>query len=380
MRHNPFTEALGEQIDSLPTRIKHHFGMGDGTRHYRGTMTRVWRCAGVRGFLAAPALRLASAADMLFAETGNEVGFSLSHRVQQDENGPKMVWSRWFHFPKVTRRFDAVMQYNAARGCIVDWVGKNGTLEVELHPKIIEHGIEIISGKQWLRVGRANFPLPGWMVGKATIREWIDQKSNQRIQVTVNNPLLGDFFGYEGMFTEVSDKDAPQVCDLPIPKPGIVVPVIRWLSLGFIAIAGTVAIVGSFAWTNEHRFLEAGVAVGVGASVAWIGLGAVLLRAIREVAAITWVDLCLRTMAVGMTVLSSILIIHCLLHHQILHTEIPPTAYVAIVGTSDVTMAVYFGFNASRMGMTVLRFLAFWVLILNGLCGLVIAAWFYLMG
>ena len=75
MSVNPFTQALGQQIHSLPPPIRDHFAMPAGIRHYKGTMTRVWRRGGVRGLLVAPALRLAATADILFPDTGNALAF-----------------------------------------------------------------------------------------------------------------------------------------------------------------------------------------------------------------------------------------------------------------------------------------------------------------
>ena len=382
MTHNPFTQALGEDMDKLPAPIREHFAMGDGTCHYQGKMTRIWRRPGLRGLLAAPVLRLAAAADILFAETGKDVGFSLRHRVVQEDGGPTMVWSRQFHFPKVTRCFDAVMRYDEERACIVDWLGGKGGMEVELHARLIERGIEIESGKQWLRIGRANLPIPSWIAGRATIREWMDEDEQQRICVVVNNPILGDFFGYEGSFALVDEdgeaeneeaEEAEEAPELPIPRPGVVVPVMRWLLLAAVAILGTVLVSQSFVWSNSKLLEEVGVAVGLGSGVAWIGFGVALLNADPKVPAVSWADLCLRTMALGMAILSIIFAINSLQSLGVVSTRVPALVYAGIVASADVAMAAYFVRGATQLGLQGRTALALWVLVLNGICAAVIA-------
>ncbi len=372
MTHNPFTRALGQDLDTLPPAIREHFGMTEGTRHYKGTMTRIWRRPGLRGLLAAPVLRLAAAADILFADTGEDVGFSLRHRVVQDEGGPTMVWSREFRFPKVTRRFDAVMQYKEERECIVDWLGGKGGMEVELHARPIDRGIEIESGKQWLRIGRANLPLPGWIAGKATIREWIDDEKQQRIRVVVSNPILGDFFGYEGSFAQVEEgaDEAPQ---LPVPTQGVAIPVKRWLLLAAVAIMGTVLVSKSFVWSNSAVLEDVGVAIGLGSGVAWIAFGIALLNAAPKVPAVTWADLCLRTMSVGMAILSVIFAVNSLQSLDLITARVPALLYLAVVALADVAMATYFVRGAARQGLRMRSALALWVFVLNGICAAVIA-------
>ena len=192
-----------------------------------------------------------------------------------------MVWSREFRFPHVTRRFDAIMKYSQERGCIVDWLGGSGRLEVELYAVLIDRGIQIESRQQWLRLGRASVPLPRWIAGKATIREWLDEHEQLRISVVIQNPLLGDFFGYEGSFVEVAQDESPAPA-LPIPEPAEVVPVLKWLALAALAIVGTVLIAWSFTWNGPPLLRDTGAAIGVGSGIAWLGFGVALLTTGRR--------------------------------------------------------------------------------------------------
>ena len=375
MSENPFILALGDRIQQLPASVRTHFAMGEGTRHYQGIMTQVWRRGGIQGALAALFLRLAGAANMLFPETGRNVPFSLSHRVTRHSDGTAtMVWSRRFCFPTRIRRFDAVMKYSAERGCIVDWLGTKGRLEIELHPEVTEGTLEIRSGKQWLRLGRAKIPLPRWIAGTATIREWANDDETQSISVSLDNPLLGEFFGYEGSFGEAtSAQDLPNVPELPIPRPALEVPVWRWIGLCTIAVGGTLLVAGSFLWLPMEDFARISAAVGVGAGAAWIGFGTSLVLTAPKVSAIRWADVCLKTMALGMAVLSLALGLN--LAYRMGKLPVAPATwyYGVIVGASDLAMAAYFVRRAHQHGLSALRAVVLWIFVLNGICAGVVA-------
>jgi Domain of unknown function (DUF4166) len=198
----PFQGALGPAIESAAPGIRERFLQPSGTRRYRGAMRRIWRREGWQGRAAGAFLWLGSRAETLFADTGADIPFELENSVTRLADGrAAMTWVRAFHFPRGTRRFSATMVYDPARGAIVDWLGRRGHLEVELHPRVEEGGIAIDSGRQRLRLGRWWLPLPGWLAGRARIREWQEPDGSFGIRVTVSNPLLGDFFGYEGTFT-----------------------------------------------------------------------------------------------------------------------------------------------------------------------------------
>jgi hypothetical protein len=87
----------------------------------------------------------------------------------------------------------------------VDWLGKDGTLEVELHPKVDAGVLVMESGRQWIRLKNLKIPIPGCLTGKALIREWQDG-DRLSISVTINNAFLGNFFGYEGSFALDSEQ------------------------------------------------------------------------------------------------------------------------------------------------------------------------------
>ena len=47
--------------------------------------------------------------------------------------------------------------------------------------------------------------------GRAQVREWEGPEGTFEVSVTISNPLLGEFFGYEGFFTpaDAGDDSSP---------------------------------------------------------------------------------------------------------------------------------------------------------------------------
>lgn len=200
----PFQAELGVAIESAAPLVQKHFLQCGGTRRYSGTMTRVWRCKGWKGTVVRPFLWLASLSNTLFAETGVNVPFELENRVTaQADGGATMSWMRTFRFPNRTRHFSASMGYDPDRRAIVDWLGRASHLEVELHASIDDGTVVVESGRQWLHLGGWRIAIPSSLRGNARVREWQVSNDTLGICVTISNPLIGKFFGYEGTFSEV---------------------------------------------------------------------------------------------------------------------------------------------------------------------------------
>ena len=91
------------------------------------------------------------------------------------------------------------MVYDEGRLAIVDFIGRGRRLEVEILPKI-EGGCFIAeSGRQRLRIGHWRVPLPRLLAGHARVEERAVGGA-LAVRVAVSNPILGEFFGYEGTF------------------------------------------------------------------------------------------------------------------------------------------------------------------------------------
>ncbi len=200
----PYLAALGSAIEEASPKVREHFVQPSGIRRYRGVMRRVWRRAGWRGRVALISLRIGTWTDAVFAETGMNVPFELENIVNHLFDGrATMTWSRIFHFPQGTKRFHALMVFDPERGVLVDWLGESGHLEVELHPQVQDRAIVVRSGRQWLLFGPIRVPIPRLISGHARIHEWQQEDGSLGICVTLWNPLLGEFFGYEGSFFKV---------------------------------------------------------------------------------------------------------------------------------------------------------------------------------
>jgi hypothetical protein len=206
----PFYPALGAACESLPPRLREHFLQPPGTRRYRGTMRRVWRRGGWQGTIIRPMLWLASFSDKLLAQTGADVPFEMEHTVAVLPDGrATMTFDRWFRFPRRTRRFSALWVLDAERTRVLDLIGRDRRLEVELDLKVEEGAAVVRSGRQWVRIGPLRLPRPGWLSGHAEVREWERPDGALEVRVTIRNPLLGAFFGYEGSFARVEESEAP---------------------------------------------------------------------------------------------------------------------------------------------------------------------------
>ncbi len=196
----PFVEALGSALEEADPLIKAHFTQPCGIYRYRGVLKKVWRRSGWKGRIVKPFLKMTSRMDILFAYTGEEIPFELINRVSYLPNGRlSMTWERLFYFPQGRQRFIAIMVYDPQRQFIIDYLGNQGQLEVELHAQISKNAMSIIAGRQWWRVGYWRLPFPKLLAGQALVREW-QEGEEFCISVTIQNPLLGQFFGYEGRF------------------------------------------------------------------------------------------------------------------------------------------------------------------------------------
>ena len=115
----------------------------------------------------------------------------------------RMKWCRTFHLNGKPRRFDAVMIFDEQRQSILDWFGKGSLLEAELIPTVDDGALILRSGAQRLILGPVKVPMPAFLTAKATVREWAASDGKLEINVVLENPLVGPFFGYEGNFSEV---------------------------------------------------------------------------------------------------------------------------------------------------------------------------------
>ncbi len=377
MTEAPLRRALGTKLADLDPLVRDHFGMPEGERLYRGVMRRIWRRGGLLGALLSPLLRMTARNDTLFPETGSNVPFELYHSVSRGgHNEISMIWARTFRFPDITRRFDAIMVYSEERECLVDWLGVDGRLEVELHATTEGAGLRLRSGRQWLRVGGCKVGLPEWLVGRADVLETRGPTGDLNIMVAVENPLVGQVMGYEGYFSRVDEPVGDGVRDsIRVPSAVPLVPLGRWTLLALAALLGTAAYASSFRAVDAIHLRAFAGSVGLSAGTAWVLFMATLaVFAPLRSGLGAWVGLSLRTMMTGIAVLGLGVALNLSPVSRSLEPRQLWLAHLVILVVADLTMGATFilGARAGRLGAAPAFWL--WGLVLNGLFAL--AFWF----
>jgi hypothetical protein len=308
----------------------------------------------------------------LFPETGEGIPFQIMNRFFIGTDGiARMTFERKLHFPGVERRFEATTRYDEKADVILDALGDRGHLLVELVPTIEDGAITLRSRRQWITPFGLpiRIPLPRFLAGEATIQEWQESEASLGIRVTISTRMFGAFFGYEGTF-ERNDGVAEGV-----RRPVVASTADRPLSgrarvaLVLVALIGTAAYGASFVVGTVSNVASVwGTRVALAAGLSWPVFGLALLVARRVGGAWEWFDICLRTMALGIAVLSFASVANLAVAATALSRG--STAFVAVhlafLFVADVSMAVYFARRALRLGMPLSMAVALWVGVLNG--------------
>jgi hypothetical protein len=369
---SPFAAALREDLHRAASLVHAHLAPELGVHRYQGTMKSVWRIEGLRRWLSAPFLWVGSWMHTLFPETGEGIPFEIMNRFFIGTDGiARMTFERKFHFPGVERRFEATMRYDEKADVILDALGHRRHLLVELVPTIEDGTITLRSCRQWLMPFGApiRIPLPRFLTGEATIQEWQESETSLGIRVTISNRMFGAFFGYEGAFERIdgiAENVRPVVAastaDRSLSGAARVVLVL-------VALIGTAAYGASFVvGTISNAAWGWSARVALAAGLSWPVFGLVLLGARRVGGVWEWFDICLRTMALGIAVLSSASAANLAVAATVLSRG--STTFVALhlafLLAADVSMAVYFTRKALRLGMPLSIAVVLWVGVLNG--------------
>jgi len=369
---SPFAEALREDLHLAAPLVRAHLTPELGVRTFQGSMKSVWRIEGLRRWLSAPFLWVGSWMQTLFPETGDGIPFEVVNRFFIGTDGiARMTFERRFHFPGVERRFEATMRYDEKADVILDALGHRRHLLVELVPTIEDGAITLRSRRQWLTPFGLpiRIRLPRFLAGEATIHEWQESETSLGIRVTISNRLFGAFFGYEGSFerTDGVAESVPRV--VATSTADRFLSVAARVTLILVALIGTAAYGTSFgAGTISNWARVWGTRVALDAGLSWPMFGLALLLARRAGSAWEWFDTCLRTMALGIAVLSFASVVN--LAVATTASRRGSTAFVAvhlgILLVADVSMAVYFTRKALRLGMPLSIAVVLWVGVLNG--------------
>lgn len=142
---------------------------------------------------------------LLFPEQGKDIPFTITNRAFIGDNGEGQIhWERIFHFGNKKRYFNALMSLDDKRLVIKDYLGEPHLFYSDLDFIVTDQGsLTIESLGQRLVLGKIEIPLPRIFQGLATVTETYDEHLDMyRIQVTVQNPLIGPVFSYKGVFSE----------------------------------------------------------------------------------------------------------------------------------------------------------------------------------
>lgn len=154
--------------------------------------------------------------------------------------------------------------------------------------------------------------------------------------------------------------------------------------LVMVATVGTVAYAISFKVAEfDIRVQGIACAIGCAAAISWLGLGCVLAmmsrlgsRAVERTPPMGWFCTCLRTMAVGMAILSCGTVLNLVIYATSLTFDGLAAAHIGILIASDVVMGVVFVSRAKALGLPRLHAASLWVLVLNGVfAGALLLLW-----
>lgn len=189
-----YERALGDAFASLPSQLRAYFGpIPPG---YEGVGAGVFEEAGLRFRILRPAFALAARLGIAFPERGVDVAFDVCNAPAIDGSRRGI---RRFRFGAATRVM--IDRMDVIGGRLVDRLGRGGLLEVELDAHVRENSVRLSSRRLALRVRNRRVPLPRVMRVEV-VEEVVDgPPGGQAVTVRVSAPVLGEIYGYRGVFS-----------------------------------------------------------------------------------------------------------------------------------------------------------------------------------
>ncbi|QSS98805.1 DUF4166 domain-containing protein [Pontibacillus sp. ALD_SL1] len=197
-----YSQVLGEEFNQLHPMLQQRYKHIEKEPYEgSGVMKRISRGAK----WMSPLMIMGARRKLLFPEKGTFIPFTIRHKPQTGEKGEDQVhWERVFYFKGKKRYFNALMSLDAERGIIKDYLGEPSVMYSDLALTVLENGgLHIQSKRQRVVIGEKEIPLPRFLQGVATVVETFnDERNVYEIKVSVQNPIMGTIFSYEGEFTE----------------------------------------------------------------------------------------------------------------------------------------------------------------------------------
>lgn len=192
---SPYLRALGEQRPRLHPALKTYFspvprgsvGVGEGVFERVGTRRRwLW-----------PILRMLEGSGAVLSGWHEQVPFTIRNRTIAS----RTVSVRTLHLPSD----DWVMKDSVSArpgGRVVDQIGEPIALAVAFDVGVDEHGLTLRSTAVGVRLAGWRVRLPRLIAPVVRLRESAEKQAGvQRVELTVDAPLIGRLYEYSGTFT-----------------------------------------------------------------------------------------------------------------------------------------------------------------------------------
>jgi len=183
--------ALGAYFSAIP---RGHLGIGEGVFERIGTPRRwLW-----------PLLRMLERSGVVHAGWHQDVPFTVRNRTLAG----KAIGARTLHLPDGDWTMkDAVCV--RPHGRVLDQIGEPVTLAVAFDVSVDGDALALRSTTVGIRLGRLRITVPKFLAPVVRLRESAEkQAGRQRVSLTVDLPILGRLYEYEGTFSYAVHQDA----------------------------------------------------------------------------------------------------------------------------------------------------------------------------
>ena len=191
---SPYLRALGEQRPGLHPALRAYFspvprgsvGIGEGVFERVGTpRRRLW-----------PVLRMMQGSGAVLAGWHERVPFTIRNRTIAG----RAVSVRALHLPDGDWVMKDVVTARPG-GRVIDQIGEPTTLAVAFDVAVDEHALTLRSRAVGVRIAGIRLRIPRLLAPVVRLRESAEKQAGlQRVELTVDAPLIGRIYEYSGTF------------------------------------------------------------------------------------------------------------------------------------------------------------------------------------
>ncbi len=195
---SPYEAALGDVLVDLHPRLRAYFAAIPAGHHGYGR--GIFTIVGTPRRWLWPILWLLSRQGVLFPVWERNVPFTVINRPTIDTQGRAAVAAvRSFQLETGHRRMiDAI---TAEPEGLVDHLGVHRRYVATLTANVVDGAMHLMSTRVAVRVGGLRVGLPWLCAPRVTLTERFDSATDtQHVAVTIDAPLLGRLYEYEGSF------------------------------------------------------------------------------------------------------------------------------------------------------------------------------------